>query len=99
MSAGGWAKKGGGSYGFKNGHILLWTNWANPEDRPLWNKRDEWVGEVRRGQGRLDAEQVAQPVPVPERLFDGPVQLADPRVPPDLGQQDRSHHLLHGTQG
>lgn len=43
MSAGGWAKKGGGSYGFKNGHILLWTNWDNPEDRPAWSKRDEWT--------------------------------------------------------
>ena len=41
MSAGGWARKGGGSYSFKNGHMLLWTNWANPEDRPLWHKRDE----------------------------------------------------------
>lgn len=43
MSAGGWARKGGGSYSFKNGHLVLWTNWANPEDRPLWAKRDEWV--------------------------------------------------------
>jgi benzoate/toluate 1,2-dioxygenase alpha subunit len=34
MSAGGWARQGGGSYSFKNGHMLLWTNWANPEDRP-----------------------------------------------------------------
>jgi len=43
MSAGKWAQQGGGSYSFKNGHMLLWTNWANPEDRPLWSKRDEWV--------------------------------------------------------
>ena len=43
MSAGGWARKGGGSYSFKHGHLVLWTNWANPEDRPLWAKRDEWV--------------------------------------------------------
>lgn len=45
MSAGGWAKKGGGSYGFKNGHILLWTNWDNPEDRPQWDKREEWTAQ------------------------------------------------------
>ncbi|MCB1811167.1 MAG: benzoate 1,2-dioxygenase large subunit [Candidatus Competibacteraceae bacterium] len=41
MDAGAWAKKGGGSYGFKNGHMLLWTNWDNPEDRPNWSNRDE----------------------------------------------------------
>jgi benzoate/toluate 1,2-dioxygenase alpha subunit len=41
MSAGGWAKRGGGFYSFENGHLLLWTNWANPEDRPNWERRDE----------------------------------------------------------
>ncbi|MFL6634718.1 MAG: SRPBCC family protein, partial [Massilia sp.] len=25
---------GGGFYAFEHGHILLWTQWANPEDRP-----------------------------------------------------------------
>ena len=34
MSAGEWAKQGGGFYSFENGHLLLWTSWANPEDRP-----------------------------------------------------------------
>jgi len=43
MSAGGWAKKGGGSYSFENGHLLLWTRWDNPEDRPLHRIRDELV--------------------------------------------------------
>jgi len=52
MSAGGWARKGGGSYSFKNGHMLLWTNWANPEDRPLWAKRDEWIEKF--GEARAD---------------------------------------------
>ena len=40
MSAGGWAKQGGGFYSFENGHLLLWTNWANPEDRPNWERRE-----------------------------------------------------------
>ena len=44
MSAGGWAKKGGGSYSCENGHLLLWTRWDNPEDRPLNLVRDELVG-------------------------------------------------------
>lgn len=41
MSAGGWARKGGGSYSFENGHLLLWTRWDNPEDRPLYPVRDQ----------------------------------------------------------
>ena len=52
MSAGGWAKQGGGFYSFENGHLLLWTNWANPEDRPNWERRDELVAEVRPGARR-----------------------------------------------
>ncbi len=41
MSAGGWAKQGGGFYSFEHGHLLLWTNWSNPEDRPNWERREE----------------------------------------------------------
>lgn len=41
MSAGSWAKSGGGFYSFDNGHLLLWTRWANPEDRPAYERRDE----------------------------------------------------------
>ena len=41
MSAGSWAKNGGGFYSFDHGHLLLWTRWANPEDRPLYERRDE----------------------------------------------------------
>ena len=43
MDAGGWAKQGGGFYSFENGHLLLWTNWSNPEDRPLFERRDELI--------------------------------------------------------
>ena len=43
MNAGKWALQGGGSYSFKNGHMLLWTNWSNPEDRPLYSRRAEWI--------------------------------------------------------
>ncbi len=41
MDAGGWAKQGGGFYSFEHGHLLLWTNWANPQDRPNWDRRAE----------------------------------------------------------
>lgn len=52
MSAGGWAKQGGGFYSFDNGHLLLWTNWANPEDRPNWSRREELAAQF--GQARAD---------------------------------------------
>jgi benzoate/toluate 1,2-dioxygenase subunit alpha len=52
MSAGGWAKQGGGFYSFENGHLLLWTNWQNPEDRPNWERRDELIQHF--GQERAD---------------------------------------------
>ena len=52
MSAGGWAKQGGGFYSFENGHLLLWTNWANPEDRPNWDRREELAKQF--GQARAD---------------------------------------------
>ncbi|WP_407530237.1 benzoate 1,2-dioxygenase large subunit [Methylobacterium oryzisoli] len=41
MDAGGWAKQGGGFYSFEHGHLLLWTTWSNPEDRPNWDRREE----------------------------------------------------------
>jgi benzoate/toluate 1,2-dioxygenase alpha subunit len=52
MSAGGWAKTGGGSYSFEHGHLLLWTNWANPEDRPNWHRREELA--AKHGQAMAD---------------------------------------------
>lgn len=52
MSAGGWAKQGGGFYSFEHGHLLLWTNWSNPEDRPNWERREELAAEF--GQARAD---------------------------------------------
>ncbi len=42
MDAGSWAKQGGGFYSFEHGHMLLWTNWTNPEDRPIYDRRDEF---------------------------------------------------------
>jgi benzoate/toluate 1,2-dioxygenase subunit alpha len=42
MDAGKWGKQGGGFYAFENGHILLWTKWANPEDRPNYPRHAEF---------------------------------------------------------
>jgi len=52
MDAGTWAKQGGGFYSFENGHLLLWTNWSNPEDRPNWARREELAEQF--GQARAD---------------------------------------------
>ena len=48
MDAGSWAKQGGGFYSFENGHLLLWTKWANPQDRPLFERRDELIAQFGR---------------------------------------------------
>ena len=52
MDAGSWAKQGGGFYSLENGHLLLWSRWANPEDRPLFERRDDLV--ARYGEARAD---------------------------------------------
>lgn len=43
MDAGGWGKVSGGFYSFPHGHLLLWQEWTNPEDRSLWNQRERLV--------------------------------------------------------
>ncbi|BCW71995.1 benzoate 1,2-dioxygenase large subunit [Arthrobacter sp. NicSoilB8] len=43
MDAGGWAKQKGGYYSFDHGHLLLWTEWLDPSNRPLFDRRAELV--------------------------------------------------------
>lgn len=45
MDAGTWGKQGGGYYSFDHGHLLLWMWWGNPQDRPLWPRREELAEE------------------------------------------------------
>src|SRR5208282_1984782 len=52
MDVGGWDKQRGGFYSFENGHLLLWSNWAHPEDRPNWEQREELAAKF--GQARAD---------------------------------------------
>jgi benzoate/toluate 1,2-dioxygenase subunit alpha len=52
MDAGQWGKLRGGYYAWNHGHVLLWNEWGNPEDRPLWNRRAEWATEF--GAARAD---------------------------------------------
>jgi benzoate/toluate 1,2-dioxygenase subunit alpha len=52
MSASGFGKHGGGFHSFENGHLLAWANWANPEDRPNWGRREELKAQF--GEARAD---------------------------------------------
>ncbi|WP_019448956.1 benzoate 1,2-dioxygenase large subunit [Cupriavidus sp. BIS7] len=52
MDAGKWGQQGGGFYAFDHGHMLLWTRWANPEDRPNFARRGEFA--ERCGEERAD---------------------------------------------
>ncbi|WP_369855809.1 benzoate 1,2-dioxygenase large subunit [Candidatus Thalassolituus haligoni] len=52
MDASTWNKQKGGFYAFEQGHILLWMQWPNPQDRPLYEKRDELVAQY--GEARAD---------------------------------------------
>lgn len=39
VDANGWSKSTGGVYGFRNGHMLLWTRALNPEVRPIFKQQ------------------------------------------------------------
>lgn len=45
MDAGTWGKQGGGYYSYDYGHLLLWMWWGNPQDRPLYPRKDELAAE------------------------------------------------------
>jgi benzoate/toluate 1,2-dioxygenase alpha subunit len=46
------AKLEGGFYSFDNGHLMIWGDSANPEDRPHWERREQWAGQF--GEARAD---------------------------------------------
>lgn len=41
MDASSWAKQPGGFYSFDNGHMVLWTRWADPSSRPVYSRLSE----------------------------------------------------------
>ncbi|SMX51246.1 benzoate 1,2-dioxygenase large subunit [Actibacterium lipolyticum] len=47
-----WAKQKGGFYSFENGHLMLWTTWADPSNRPMFDQRDELVAKY--GEAKAD---------------------------------------------
>jgi benzoate/toluate 1,2-dioxygenase subunit alpha len=52
MDAGSYGKTRGGFYAFEHGHVLLWTTRSNPEDEPLYERRQELVDQY--GQAKAD---------------------------------------------
>ena len=45
MDASNWSKQSGGFYAFEHGHMMLWTAWADPTNRPSFEKLAEWTEE------------------------------------------------------
>jgi benzoate/toluate 1,2-dioxygenase alpha subunit len=43
MNAGDIPKSRGGYYDLGNGHTILWSDWSNPQDRPIYARRDELI--------------------------------------------------------
>ena len=41
MDAASLGKLAGGYFDFGHGHTLLWSDWSNPEDRPIYARKDE----------------------------------------------------------
>lgn len=40
-----WAKQKGGFHSYVNGHLLLWTTWADPTNRPNYANLEKWTEE------------------------------------------------------
>ena len=43
MNAGDIPNSAGGFYDLGHGHTMIWSDWSNPEARPLWPRREELV--------------------------------------------------------
>ena len=52
MDASSWSKQSGGFYAFENGHIMLWTVWADPTNRPSYSKLSEWTAKFGEAKAR-----------------------------------------------
>lgn len=52
MDAGSLGKLPGGFYAFENGHVLLWSDWANPHDRPNYRMFEDYKS--RHGEERAN---------------------------------------------
>lgn len=52
MDASSWSKQDGGFYSFENGHLVLWTRWADPTTRPSYAR----LPELTESHGQAKAE-------------------------------------------
>ena len=100
LDAGSWGKSGGGYWSYPNGHLCLWT-WAGQPARTgrCGTRSTNSSEQVRRRARASSWSGFPQPVPVPERLPDGPVLTQIRHFRPIAVGQDRSHHLLHRAEG
>ncbi|MGF1551107.1 MAG: benzoate 1,2-dioxygenase large subunit [Paracoccaceae bacterium] len=47
-----WSKQKGGFHSYVNGHLLLWTTWADPTNRPAYERYDEF--KAKYGEAKAD---------------------------------------------
>lgn len=47
-----WSKQKGGFHSYENGHLLLWTAWADPTNRPVYARRAEFAAKF--GEAKAD---------------------------------------------
>ena len=99
MDAGQWGKLRGGYYAWEKGHILLWNEWGNPEDRPLWGQREEFAQQYGQAYAdwmlRYSRNLCVYPNVYIMDQFGSQIRHFHPVA---VGQ-DRGHHLLHRPQG
>jgi benzoate/toluate 1,2-dioxygenase alpha subunit len=53
LDAGRWGRSGGGYWSFPHGHLCLWTWAANPQDRPLWSRREQLTEQFGEAKGEF----------------------------------------------
>jgi len=47
-----WSKQKGGFHSYVNGHLLLWTTWADPTNRPVYARRADFA--AKHGEAKAD---------------------------------------------
>ena len=99
MDAGQWGKLRGGYYAWEKGHVLLWNEWGNPEDRPLWGQRDEFAQKYGQAYADWMLKYSRNLCVYPNVYIMDQFGSQIRHFRPIARRQDRGHHLLHRPQG
>ena len=99
MDAGQWGKLRGGYYAWEKGHVLLWNEWGNPEDRPLWPGATSSPQEFGQAYADWMLKYSRNLCLYPNVYIMDQFGSQIRHFRPDLGGPDRGHHLLHRAEG